>query len=64
MQDDLDPFFAAALARAHNRWTSDYCSHDRRRLKFAAQVSFHDLGLAAAEARRAVIEDGAVAIIA
>ena len=24
MQDDLDPFFAAALARAHNRWTSDY----------------------------------------
>ena len=53
MHDDLDPTLAAALARAHNDWTHDYCARDPRRLKFAAQVAFHDPALAAAEARRA-----------
>jgi predicted TIM-barrel fold metal-dependent hydrolase len=63
MHDDLDPQVAAALARAHNTWTHDYCQHDPRRLKFAAQVAFHDVPAAVQEARRAVRELGAVAVI-
>jgi predicted TIM-barrel fold metal-dependent hydrolase len=54
---------AAALARAHNNWTRDFCAHDPRRLKFAAQIAFHDVALAIQEARRAVRELGAVAVI-
>ncbi len=56
MHDDLDPQVAAALARAHNDWTRDFCARDPRRLKFAAQVAFHD-------AASAVRELGAVAVI-
>src|SRR6266481_5696642 len=63
MHDDLDPQVADALARAHNNWTHDYCQHDPTRLKFAAQVAFHEPALAAREARRAVRELGAVAVI-
>jgi uncharacterized protein len=63
MHDDLDPEVAAALARAHNNWTRDFCAIDPRRLRFAAQLPFHDAGLAAKEARRAVGELGAVAVI-
>jgi predicted TIM-barrel fold metal-dependent hydrolase len=63
MHDDLDPHVADALARAHNNWTHDYCQYDPKRLRFAAQVAFHDPALAAREARRAVRELGAVAVI-
>ena len=63
MHDDLDPQVAAALARAHNDWTRDFCSRDPSRLKFAAQLAFHDVPSAVAEARRAVRELGAVAAI-
>lgn len=63
MRDDLDPPFANALARAHNQWTHDYCSTNPERLKFAAQISLHDVRLAMVEAQRAVAELGAVAII-
>jgi predicted TIM-barrel fold metal-dependent hydrolase len=63
MHDDLDPQVAGALARAHNNWTRDYCALDPARLKFAAQLTFHDVTLAVAEARRAVRELGAVAVI-
>jgi predicted TIM-barrel fold metal-dependent hydrolase len=63
MHDDLDPGLAAALARAHNDWTRDYCAINPERLKFAAQLAFHDVPLAVAEARRAVRELGAVAVI-
>src|SRR2546428_170528 len=63
MHDDLDPLVADALGRAHNNWTADYCRYDPKRLKFAAQVAFHDPKLAAREARRAVRERGAVAVI-
>lgn len=63
MHDDLDPQLADALARAHNNWTHDYCRYSPQRLKFAAQVAFHDPTLAAREARRAVRELGAVAVI-
>jgi uncharacterized protein len=63
MHDDLEPRLAAALARAHNNWTRDYCAINPERLKFAAQVAFHDVPSAVAEARRAVRELGAVAVI-
>src|SRR6266516_3698438 len=54
MHDDLHPEVADALARAHNNWTYDYCQYAPGRLRFAAQVAFHDPALAAREARRAV----------
>jgi predicted TIM-barrel fold metal-dependent hydrolase len=63
MHDDLDPALAAALARAHNTWTRDYCAINPERLKFAAQLAFHDVPAAVVEARRAVRELGAVAVI-
>jgi uncharacterized protein len=63
MHDELEPALAAALARAHNDWTHHYCATDPRRLRFAAQVAFHDPALAATEARRAVRELGAVAVV-
>jgi predicted TIM-barrel fold metal-dependent hydrolase len=63
MHDELDPEVAAALARAHNNWTRDFCAYKPDRLKFAAQISFHDVDLAIREARRAVRELGAVAVI-
>ena len=61
--DDLAPDYAAALARAYNNWAADYCKEDPQRLKFAAQVAMHDVGMAVEEARRSVRELGAVAII-
>jgi uncharacterized protein len=63
MHDDLLPALAAGLARAHNNWTYDYCQADPTRLKFAAQIAFHDVDLALREARRAVRELGAVAVV-
>jgi predicted TIM-barrel fold metal-dependent hydrolase len=63
MHDDLDPQVAGALARAHNNWTRDYCALNPERLKFAAQLTFHDVTLAVQEARRAVRELSAVAVI-
>jgi predicted TIM-barrel fold metal-dependent hydrolase len=63
MHDDLDPALATALARAHNDWTRDFCARDPARLRFAAQLAFHDVAGAVAEARRAVRELGAVAVI-
>ncbi len=61
--DDLEPDYAAALARAYNDWAADYCKTDPTRLKFAAQLAMHDVGLAVEEARRCVNELGAVAVI-
>src|SRR5580704_8202996 len=61
--DDLAPDYAAALARAYNNWAADYCKSDPRRLKFAAQIAMHDVPMAVAEARRCVIQLGAVAVI-
>jgi predicted TIM-barrel fold metal-dependent hydrolase len=63
MHDDLEPKVAAALARAHNNWTRDFCAVDTSRLKFAAQLAFHDVPSAVAEAKRAVRELGAIAVI-
>ena len=61
--DNLPPDYAAALARAYNNWTHDYCAHNPMRLKFAGQVAMHDIPSAVSEARRCVTELGSVAII-
>ncbi len=56
--DDLDPAFAAAIARAYNNWLHDYCRPDPRRLLGAGMISPHDVRDAVEEARRAVEELG------
>jgi len=61
--DNLEPGYAAALARAYNNWAYDYCKEDPQRLKFAAQISMHDVKGAVEESRRCVKELGAVAVI-
>lgn len=63
MHDDLGPAYAAALARAYNNWAADYCRANPDRLKFAAQIAMHDVGLAVEEVRRAVRDLGAVGVI-
>ncbi len=63
MHDELAPDYAAALARAYNNWAYEYCQCHPQRLKFAAQIAMHDVGLAIVEARRCVTELGACAII-
>jgi predicted TIM-barrel fold metal-dependent hydrolase len=60
--DHLDPPYAAALCRAYNRWLADFCSADAARLKPAALLPLQDVGLAVAEAQRAVRELSAVAL--
>ena len=61
--DDMEPAFAAALCRAFNRWLRDFCKTDAQRLKLAAIVPLHDPVLAIEEARFAVRELGAVALV-
>ena len=61
--DGLDPKLSAATCRAFNHWLSDFCDKDRARLKAAALIPLHDPALAAEEARRAVRDLGAVALV-
>lgn len=61
--DDLDGAYAMACCRAFNEWLAAYCGADPRRLRAAAIVSLHDPELAADEARRAVREDSAAAVV-
>jgi predicted TIM-barrel fold metal-dependent hydrolase len=63
MHDDLEPGYAAALARAYNDWACEYCQRDPQRLKFAAQIAMHDIARAIEETRRSVEQLGAVAVI-
>jgi len=56
--DDLDPAFAAAIARAYNNWLHDYCKADPERLLGAGLISPHDIRDAVEEARRAVEQLG------
>src|SRR5438046_4314086 len=41
--DDLEPEYAAALARAYNNWAYDYCKSQPARLTCAAQLATHSL---------------------
>ncbi len=61
--DDLDPGLSAAVCRAYNNWLADFCSTDPGRLRPAAVLPIHEVGLAVVEARRAVRELGAVALV-
>lgn len=61
--DGLEPPFAAAMARAWNHWIGDFCKHDPIRFKGSALVPLQDVDLAIAEARFAVRELGAVALV-
>jgi len=61
--EGMDGPLAAAICRAYNNWARDYCAADRRRLLMAAQVPMHDIDEAVKEARRAVEELGAIALV-
>ncbi len=57
-QPEMDPRFAAAIARAYNDWLKDFCQADTTRLLGAGMISVYDIRDAVAEARRAVRELG------
>ena len=57
-EGDMDPRFAAALARAYNNWLHDFCSADPARLLGAGMVSPFDVDEAVAETRRCTRELG------
>jgi uncharacterized protein len=61
--DGLDPRLSAAVCRGFNNWLGDFCDKDRTRLKPAALIPLQDTTLAVEEARRAVRDLGAVALI-
>ncbi|TMA97040.1 MAG: hypothetical protein E6J74_06495 [Deltaproteobacteria bacterium] len=61
--DEIDPKLAAAICRAFNNWLRDFCNASPARLLPTAQTALHDVNLAVAEARRAVKELGAVALV-
>lgn len=60
--DSFEPEYANDLCRAWNNWIADYCKADPKRLQASALITLHDAKLAAAEARRAVTELGAVCL--
>jgi predicted TIM-barrel fold metal-dependent hydrolase len=49
---DMEPPFAAAIARAYNDWLAAFCSRDPRRLLGAGMLSVFDIDDAVGEARR------------
>jgi predicted TIM-barrel fold metal-dependent hydrolase len=61
--DGLDPKLSAAVCRGFNNRLGDFCDKDRTRLKPAALIPLQDTTLAVEEARRAVRDLGAVALI-
>lgn len=61
--DRLEPPFAAAMARAWNRWIVDFCRENPQRLKPSALIPLQDIDLALAEARFAVRDLGAVTLV-
>jgi predicted TIM-barrel fold metal-dependent hydrolase len=50
------------MCRAYNNWCHDYCSTDPKRLKFVAVLPGGDINEMVKEARRAVVELGAVSV--
>ncbi len=55
---DLDPRFAAAIARAYNDWLAEFCQANPQRLLGAGMISVHRIEDAVAETRRVVKEYG------
>jgi predicted TIM-barrel fold metal-dependent hydrolase len=60
--NEIEPDFAAAIARGYNDWLADFCSEDPSRLLGAAMVTPHNVEAAFAETRRMVEEHGFKAI--
>ena len=56
-------YLGSAMCRAFDNWLADFCSVDTERLKPAALVPLQDIELGVHEARRAVEEFGAVALV-
>jgi predicted TIM-barrel fold metal-dependent hydrolase len=50
------------MCRAYNNWARDYCGANPKRLKFVAVLPGSDVGEMVKEARRAVVELGAVSV--
>jgi predicted TIM-barrel fold metal-dependent hydrolase len=61
-EPDMDPKFAAALARAYNNWLYDFCEKDPNRLLGAGMISPFALDEAVAELKRCVKDLGFRAI--
>ena len=59
---NMDPGFAAAIARAYNDWMYDFCSLNPDRMFGAGMISVYDVNDAVAETRRAVNELGFKAV--
>jgi predicted TIM-barrel fold metal-dependent hydrolase len=55
---NIEPPFAAAIARAYNDWMFDFCRADPARLLGAGMLSVHDVNEAIREAERAAKELG------
>ena len=53
---NMDPRFAAAIARAYNDWMFDFCQLDTARLLGAGMLSVYDIDDAVAETNRVVKE--------
>jgi uncharacterized protein len=56
--DDMDPDFAAAIARAYNDWLYDFCQQDPERLIGAGMISPYAMRDAVDETRRCAQELG------
>ena len=56
--DDIEPDFAAAIARAYNDWLAEFCAESPERLLGSAMVTPHNIDAAVAETRRMVTEHG------
>ena len=61
-EPNMDPTFAAALARAYNNWLYDFCEKDPNRLLGAGMISPFDIDEAVVETKRCVKELGFRAI--
>jgi predicted TIM-barrel fold metal-dependent hydrolase len=59
---NMDPKFAAAMARAYNDWLHEFCSYAPNRMYGAGMLSMHDIGSAVEEAYRVVEEFGFKAV--
>jgi len=55
---NMNPRFAAAIARAYNDWLGEFCKADPTRLLGAGMVSVYDVADAIAETRRVVEQYG------
>ena len=61
--DGLDPGLSVAMCRAFNDWLREFCDADPERLRPTAILPLQDLQLSVVEARRAVRDLGALALV-